>query len=101
MYALRKTFLIRENNSSWLNKHVRRLLTVILSIRNNRFLGAKCLGKPPDKETEYFNSPAEKQRETLDCPLKKNSWKHSYNAAFSKTKSLFSDQVKNHFIWHE
>ena len=67
---------------------------MILSIRNNRFLAVKCLGKPPDKETEYFNSPAGKQRETLDCPLTKNSRKRSYNAAFSKIKSLFSDQVK-------
>ena len=66
---------------------------MILSIRKNRFLSVKCLGIPPDKETEYFNSPAGKQRETLDCPLTKKFQK-ALNAAFSKIKSLFSDQVK-------
>ena len=71
LHPLWKTFLIRENNSSWLNKYVRRLLTVMLSIGNNRFLGVKRLGKPLEKGPEYFNSPAGKQREILDCHLTK------------------------------
>lgn len=57
MYPLRKTFLRREKNSSWLNKFVRRLSIALLTLSsgNYHFPGINYKGKPPNNGTEYFN----------------------------------------------
>ena len=94
MHPLWKTFPIRENNSSWLNKYVRRLLTVMLSIGNNRFLGVKRLGKPLGKDRNTSIHRLESNGKFWIVIWQKKSRKRSHNTAFSKIKSSFSDRAK-------